>query len=256
MSGGANYLALMRGLGRTVAYYPAIAKHVGGAKAAIFMCQMLYWSPHVTNELGVYKSVDEWEQETGLTYREQVTARKELVARGLIIETHKRLEHRIYFLINDEAMNRVLDAIADPFDRVSRNAESAVGEVRKAHFVHTENTTEKKTSVEQAQQVPFDRILNLYNEICAPVFKKAGRMNESRKKLIVKCWNYKVDDRLVFQSAKFWTVFFNRCLLNAHWRGENERGWRASLEFLTRKDVMERVVDEILVDMESEHDAA
>lgn len=108
-----------------------------------------------------------------------------------------------------------------------------------------------KSSVEQAQPVPLEKILRLYNEICGDVFKKASLMNNAREKNIRKCWAYKVNGKLIFQSAQFWTLFFNRCLLNEHWRGNNDRGWRASLEFLTRMDVMERVVDEILVEMEA-----
>lgn len=105
--------------------------------------------------------------------------------------------------------------------------------------------------VEPARPVPLEKILSIYNEICGDTFKRAGRMTAVREKHIRKCWAYKVNGKLIFQSAQFWTLFFNRCLLNEHWRGKNDRGWRASLEFLTRMDVMERVVDEILVEMEA-----
>lgn len=105
--------------------------------------------------------------------------------------------------------------------------------------------------VEPARPVPFEKILEMYNEICGDTFKRAGRVNSVREKNIQKCWGYKVNGKLIFQSAQFWSLFFNRCLLNEHWRGNNDRKWKASLEFLTRMDIMERVVDEILVEMES-----
>lgn len=40
------------------------------------------------------------ENEGGLTYKEQVTARRPLRERGLIRERAARLEHRIYFKLN------------------------------------------------------------------------------------------------------------------------------------------------------------
>ncbi|MNN35844.1 hypothetical protein D3C81_1497090 [compost metagenome] len=110
---------------------------------------------------------------------------------------------------------------------------------------------QKPQNVEQARPVPLDKILSIYNKICGDVFKRAARMNSKREKQIRACWTYKVDGKLVFQSAQFWSVYFERCLLNKHWRGETSAEFKASLEFLTRKDVMERVVDEILVEMES-----
>ena len=51
---------------------------------------------------------EEIESETGLSYREQLTARKHLVSRGILIETNKRLEHKIYYLIDCEKLDCVM----------------------------------------------------------------------------------------------------------------------------------------------------
>ena len=134
---------VMLSIGRPIAYYPKLAKHVGGVKACIFLCQLLYWSDKTDNPLGVYKDADQWEEETGLSYREQATARKALKELSLIIETHKRLEHRIYFRVDFEMMDEVIFAVDGT--RISRNNESAVREMTEAHSVLTENTTESTT---------------------------------------------------------------------------------------------------------------
>lgn len=133
----------LRAVGRPVAFYPSLSKHVGGTKACLFLCQLMYWSDKTSSDLGVYKSSNEWEEETGLSYKEQATARKELVKRGLIVETHKRLEHRIYFKFNDESFDSMIMAIHSTSN--SRNADRAVGGVPNDTFDHTENTTETTT---------------------------------------------------------------------------------------------------------------
>lgn len=73
---------------RPVAYYPRLAKAVGGVKCAVLLSQLLYWNgdESVTKEKDgwFFKSVDELEAETGLEKWEQATARKELTDRGLI----------------------------------------------------------------------------------------------------------------------------------------------------------------------------
>lgn len=97
-------LDTIRSLGRPLAYYPAIAKHVGGINAAIFLGQLMYWDERTADELlGVYKSSEQWEHETGLSYKEQMNARRKLRDLGLLVETHKRLQHRIYYKLDRAA---------------------------------------------------------------------------------------------------------------------------------------------------------
>ena len=51
----------------------------GDIKAALFLSQCIYWSDKVKREDGYfYKDANEWEEETGLTRREQIGARKKL----------------------------------------------------------------------------------------------------------------------------------------------------------------------------------
>ena len=109
MAGGVT--AAMKRLGRPMTYYPALAKLVG-LKESIFLCQLVYWTPRGKSERGegwVYKSVEEAEEETGLSYKEQIRVRQRLVEQGLIEEEYERDSHRLYFRV---AVDR-LDALAD-----------------------------------------------------------------------------------------------------------------------------------------------
>lgn len=151
-----HYLTL-RGVGQPIAYFPKLGVYLGNVKAAILLGQFIYWHDKTDNPLGIFKSSEEIQNETGLTYREQVTARKTLVAEGLISETEKRIEHRIYFKFHqdnfdawlDAKINQVIDfkpndksAVREQQKRISWDDENAVRESPKAHFVIHKNTTE------------------------------------------------------------------------------------------------------------------
>ena len=164
MSGLSAYLA---GVGRAVAYYPRMAKFLGSVNASILFSQLFYWQERTENELGVFKTAEEWEEETGLTYREQATARKALRERGFLHETHQRLQHRMFFRLDIDAIDTAFDSwMLDQKspERQKRNSgiqpdfpndESAIREERETHLagdvfrnpsneqrLHTEITTE------------------------------------------------------------------------------------------------------------------
>ena len=70
---------------RVVGYSPDLARMVGGATTGLFLSQLLFLSDKGANPEGwVYKSEAEMGQETGLTKREQQTARRKLLALGVI----------------------------------------------------------------------------------------------------------------------------------------------------------------------------
>lgn len=104
-------LDAIRSMGRPLAYYPAMAKHVGGINAAIFLGQLMYWDERTDNALGVHKTSEQWEDETGLTAKQQALVRSSLKKLGLLIETHRRLEHRIYFKLDHDAFNELMKQI-------------------------------------------------------------------------------------------------------------------------------------------------
>lgn len=148
---------LMLDFGRPVAYYPGLVRHLGSVNAVIFFAQIFYWQDKAASEHGVYKTAQEIEEETGLSYREQATARQHLRKRGILIETHRRLDHRIYYLIDLDVLDSVLstNSASDPRttkaqfgDDAKRNPgsdKSAVREPTKAQFVIQEITSEITT---------------------------------------------------------------------------------------------------------------
>lgn len=126
---------LLLDFGRPVAYFPGLVKRFGSVNAVIFFSQIFYWQDKADSKLGVYKTSEEIESETGLSYREQLTARKHLVSRGILIETNKRLEHKIYYLIDCEKLDCVM---SQPIENTP-NAQSATGESHNSDFAEQQN---------------------------------------------------------------------------------------------------------------------
>lgn len=117
-------------LGRPVAYYPALRKITGSTNATIFLCQLLYWSTdkRAKADGSVYKTATEIEEETGLTYNEQKTARLSLLERELISEERMRLDHTTRYRVNQTVLNDMWEGIGGSVARLRKEENEAVEE--------------------------------------------------------------------------------------------------------------------------------
>jgi hypothetical protein len=86
---------------RPIAFQRIFCKF-GGVTAALMLSQAVYWSKRTKNKDGwFYKTQADWEEETGLTRREQETARKSLKGilecklQGVPATTHYRVNFQI-----------------------------------------------------------------------------------------------------------------------------------------------------------------
>jgi hypothetical protein len=92
-------------IGRPVAYYPSLKKITLSTTASILLCQFLYWSDK-TEDGWFWKTAEQLMDETGLTYSEQKTARERLIETGLVEEQYHRLDHEMWFRVNQEELNK------------------------------------------------------------------------------------------------------------------------------------------------------
>jgi hypothetical protein len=100
---------------RVVGYSPDLARIVGGATTGLFLSQLLFVSDKGANPDGwVYKSEQEMERETGLTKREQQTARRKLLALGVIAIMRGGWKNTYHFKIIWEKLYQVIAGIQRP----------------------------------------------------------------------------------------------------------------------------------------------
>src|SRR5918996_1209447 len=100
---------------RTVGYSPDLARMVGGATTGLFLSQLLFLSDKGANPEGwVYKSEQEMGKETGLTKREQQTARRKLLALGVIAIMRGGWKNTYHFKVIWEKLYQVIAGIKQP----------------------------------------------------------------------------------------------------------------------------------------------
>jgi hypothetical protein len=109
-------------LDRPIAFQRPFVELTGSITAGLLLSQAYYWA--LRSEGGrFWKTMSQWQEETGLTRREQDHARKILRGFPFWLEQVRKLEHRVWYTVDPQA---ILDAV----DRALSMAESAndVGE--------------------------------------------------------------------------------------------------------------------------------
>lgn len=101
-------------LERPIAYHRIFAHVCGDPVAAIFLSQAFFWSPRTKDEEGwFYKTQAQWFDETGLTRRHQETARKKLVALGILKEVRRGIPAQLYFRLDLQRLAELIRAFLD-----------------------------------------------------------------------------------------------------------------------------------------------
>ena len=137
-------------VGRPVAFYPSLVKALEDRNEAIFICQMAYWRGKGDNKDDwIYKTADEIEEETSLTYKEQINVRSGLKKKKLLKERYARTEHKMYFRVGWDEVNLIWEQFTDghmPESKLppSQKEGGSLPEVSSLNSI-TENTTENTT---------------------------------------------------------------------------------------------------------------
>jgi hypothetical protein len=110
---------------RVVGYSPDLARMVGGATTGLFLRQLLFLSDKGANLEGwVYKSEAEMGKETGLTKREQQTARRKLLSLGVIAIMRGGWKNTYHFKVIWEKLYQVIAGIKRPQTVPTEKSES------------------------------------------------------------------------------------------------------------------------------------
>jgi hypothetical protein len=131
---------------RVVGYSPDLARMVGGATIGLFLNQLLFLSDKGANPDGwVYKSEQEMGKETGLSKREQQTARRKLLSLGVIAIIRGGWKNTYHFKVLWEKLYQVIAGIQRPQNVPTEKSESVQN-------VATEQEQNVSTAVIECQQ--------------------------------------------------------------------------------------------------------
>ena len=124
-------MSMLNLLDRPIAFNRTFVDLGLGITGALMLSQCVYWSTRTKDSEGwFYKTQAEWTEETGMTRREQETARKKLVSKGYIEEVRRGVPCKTYYRLDREALEAALMQVAQK--RHSSMADSAIQECTKA----------------------------------------------------------------------------------------------------------------------------
>ncbi|MEN4984531.1 hypothetical protein [Acinetobacter modestus] len=92
-----------------------------GINGALMLSQMVYWSKKSNADGWFYKTIDQWEEETGLSRYEQEGARKKLRDLGFIIELKKGVPCKVHFKVDQDALYKALIKLASKPEETEQN---------------------------------------------------------------------------------------------------------------------------------------
>lgn len=139
-----------------------------GINGALMLSQLVYWASRTKSSDGwIYKTHQEWTLETGLTRREQDTARKTLKSLGFLIEKKQGVPCRVFFRVNHENLYKALLEYAESLDSTqlhkSAKLDAQISQTsctdqpnKNGAFrpTKTENTTENTTDINLGADAP------------------------------------------------------------------------------------------------------
>nr|DAY11678.1 MAG TPA: hypothetical protein [Bacteriophage sp.] len=275
-----NPSTMLKNTGRAIAYRPNLARLFGGVIAEVFFEQIFYWQDKSDSELGVYKTQEELEIETGLSRKEQETARKLLREKGVLIETYKRLEHRLYYKIDCDKLDELLATLANVQNEHSPMSESDIREGDKVAFVNTrdyntrlqiinplplngESADAEPTEVwsrdksytdkkQNSIKVNYSAVAETYNALVKelnsnlPLIANPSQLSDKRKKAIKKLAQvfikrFEIDSDVESALGEYFKDFLQSA--PNFYFGENNRGWKADFEYILRETTLDKVLE-------------
>jgi hypothetical protein len=138
---------------RVVGYSPDLARIVGGATIGLFLSQLLFLSDKGANPDGwVYKSEAEMGRETGLTKREQQSARRKLLALGVIQIERRGFKFTYHFKVMWERLYQVIEKALSRQPATEWKQNGATGKGERPQTVPTEQEQTVSTEIVECQQ--------------------------------------------------------------------------------------------------------
>ena len=242
-------------VGRPVAYYPEIAIRLGNVKAALFLCQFLYWHEKGQSEW-THKSIEEITQETGLSKKEQMSARKLLREQNLMEEDNKRLEHRVYYRVNIDRLNDWWEGDFPKCPKVtSGSAERELGGVTKGNSVYTETTSYTTPEITSPPLSPphensaekknnEEGIIKIWNEV---VQKKlnGGRvfLDDDRRRKIRSLFSEYFNN-----DPELWRAYCVQVANCKFLMGPNSSGFRVTFDWAVKSSNARKVLEGVIYD--------
>lgn len=229
--------------------------HPGGAEGQILLAI-------IRKTYGWHKSKDkisimQLSEITGLARRTVIYAIKNLEAKNMIKVIRARIDERNEVNLISFQKNYELWVVQE-MDGSARKSASYKATIQKQKEKYKTRGSARNSGVvqetvpdcqflaptketitkERRSIVPFQEILKLYHAVL-PELPRVVKLSEKRKTQIKARWME--SDKT--KSLEWWKSFFELVHKTPFLMGENGRGWKADLEFLTRQEPFLKVIE-------------
>ena len=146
---------------RPIAYHPALAKPLGGVCCALFVSQMLYWDGRGKKQgRWIYKTQEEWTEETGLTRSNLDTSRIKLKKRGILEEKLEGVPATLNYRLNFDRLAEVIEEAYSLRDSCKLDCDDPANKTAETTQTIPETTTETTSEkIPGAIAPPEDRAI-------------------------------------------------------------------------------------------------
>lgn len=110
-----------------------------------------------------------------------------------------------------------------------------------------ENNQPCPQQAENVHQFRFAEIQEAYNRICSPTLPSCRAASARRRRQVKVMVDLEFNGKRPFREhgLGMWESYFRDCLTNKHWVGDNDRGWRADFDFVTKPDNAIKLLERI-----------
>ncbi len=184
---------LLSAVGRPVAYYPRIARWLGGdISAAVFLCQFIYWRGKA-GDREIYKTYAEIEAETGLSARVARRVAGMFKQRGHLSVVKKGMPARNFYCWNWSLLDEEFANFCTTSSDESSPQDTPDGDHQWLPIVTTTSETTAETTPEKQNGAQAHPSSPPYEEIISYLNGKTGRAfshkTEAYRRLIRTIWN-------------------------------------------------------------------
>jgi len=155
-----------------------------GVKGALMLSQAIYWCKRTTTDDGSFwKTQEEWEEETGLTKYEQMTALKLLKKLGYLEVKKKGLPAKNYYIVD---VNKILEKLNTNHQwsikstTSSRQNHTTSGRKSRPHS-NTESTTEITSDIVDPIKEKTENFIKEVYEVLEGIELNENQKNEVQK---------------------------------------------------------------------------
>ena len=144
-------MSILNLLDRPIAYHRPFAAISGSICGGVFLSQAFYWSQRTSDPDGwFWKTQEQWFNETFMSRYEQETARKKLIAIGVLEQKRQGLPAKLFYRIDRKALEIKMQNYADkyveiPHTGVMDSSRQVSG--KPADNLCTENTSESTSEI-------------------------------------------------------------------------------------------------------------